>query len=169
MYKIVTGLFVIIIFLGGYTLYLFYEKLNPTTTATHSTLALQGKQEASVEVQESSNEPKLDVGDAHGWLARSDLSTSNFQFPINVININISVKKPDEMQVDPTKILIENLDEYKFFYLNEILRLKHIKFSYYKSGDKLALLVSIPNAALRESMLKDFRYYNIKYQINQKL
>ncbi|PAF45335.1 hypothetical protein [Helicobacter sp. 11S02629-2] len=167
MYKVVTGLFVIIIILGGYTLYLFYERFNPPAIKVDSSLAL--KNAKVIETSTLGTEPKLDVGDNSGWLAKADVPNSDFQFPINVININISVKKPNEMQVDPTKILIENLDEYKFFYLNEILRQKHIKFSYYKSGDKLALLVSIPDAALRESMLKDFRYYNIKYQINQKL
>ncbi len=85
-----------------------------------------------------------------------------------MLDINIEVKRYEDLKTDYTKVLVKNLDDYKFFCLNEILRQKHIDFSYFKHKDTLDLLLFMPNEAQREMILNDFKYYGIEYEISLK-
>lgn len=64
-------------------------------------------------------------------------------------------------------IEISNLDSYKFFCLNEILKSNNIQFSYQKKGDFLNLRVSLLNASVRAKLENELRKYNIKFSIKE--
>ncbi|MDE6886444.1 MAG: hypothetical protein K2P17_05355 [Helicobacteraceae bacterium] len=66
-----------------------------------------------------------------------------------------------------TNILqIKNLDSYKFFCLNEILKSNNIKFAYKKTSDFITLEVALDSEGLRKKLVGELQKYNIAYSIN---
>ena len=78
------------------------------------------------------------------------------------------MKRYEDLKTDYTKVLVKNLDDYKFLCLNEILRQRRIDFSYFKNQSSLDLLLFVPDENKRLAILKDFEYYNIEYEISLK-
>lgn len=160
MKAIFSVLILIIFVLSGYILFVFYKNANAKNVATNNVNASFYKEKQIPEVKLQNIENSI-------WTSDIDINSSlvNFQYPSNGIQLSIDVKKEDELRTDYTKILIKNLDDYKFFSLHEILRQRHIEFSYYKDNDDLSLVVFMPNKDEREKMLNDFEYYKIEYEL----
>ncbi len=161
---IIAGLILIVVLGGGYVLYAFYQKMQNSEVQIEQP-APQIPQKATI-----TNIPKMESVQDDVWISNANekaLATT-YQFPSNVLDINIEVKRYEDLKTDYTKVLVKNLDDYKFFCLNEILRQKHIDFSYFKHKNTLDLLLFMPNENQREMILKDFAYYGIEYEIGLK-
>ncbi|GAB0172378.1 hypothetical protein [Helicobacter trogontum] len=161
---IIAGLVLVVVLGGGYVLYAFYQKMQNTDVQIEEpTTKIPQKQVIT-------NIPKMETIQDDVWISNADekaLATT-YQFPSNVLDINIEVKRYEDLKTDYTKVLVKNLDDYKFFCLNEILRQKHIDFSYFKHKDTLDLLLFMPDETQREMILSDFKYYGIEYEISLK-
>ncbi|BDQ27646.1 hypothetical protein HHE02_13690 [Helicobacter heilmannii] len=62
------------------------------------------------------------------------------------------------------KVLVKNLDNYKLFCLQEILKTKHIDFALDRKKSRATLIIYLPNATTR--FLEDLKYYEIPYQLD---
>ncbi len=163
---IITGLIIVVMLVGGYVLYAFYQKMQ------NSDVEVRTEQQIDKIPKQSgiSNIPKMQSIQDESWIesASDKVASTNYQFPSNVLDINVDVKRYEDLKMDYTKVVVKNLDDYKFFCLNEILRQKHIDFSYFKHNDSLDLLLFMPNESQRDIILQDFKYYGIEYEIGIK-
>lgn len=65
----------------------------------------------------------------------------------------------------PSAISIDDLDEYKFACVKQVLRQNNIEAAYYKSGDSLRLMVFLTDEAMYEKLLADLKYYRLSYSV----
>ncbi|RDU72777.1 hypothetical protein CQA66_03700 [Helicobacter aurati] len=161
---VIAALAFIVVVTGGYSLYAFYQKLQNNDIVIEESPVIIPPKESFTAI------PKVDTTKNTQWLQNTEQITkvSNYQFPANILDIAIEVKRERDLKIDPTKVAVKNLDDYKFFCLNEILRQRHIDFSYFKNQDSLNLLLFVPDETKRKTLLKDFEYYEIEYEINLK-
>lgn len=161
---IIAGLLVVVTLVGGYVLYAFYKKMQNSSVDIEQPVAVIPQKNAVVNI------PKMQSIQNETWVntANQKIEDATRQFPSNILDINVEVKRYEDLKTDYTKVLVKNLDDYKFFCLNEILRQKHIDFSYFKNQNSLDLLLFIPDENKRQSILKDFQYYGIEYEISLK-
>ncbi len=161
---IIAGLLVVVFLIGGYVLYAFYKKMQ------NSDIEIE---RPTVNVSEEVNInriPRMDSAVNETWTINANEKAKDVthQFPSNILDINIEVKRYEDLKTDYTKVLVKNLDDYKFLCLNEILRQRRIDFSYFKNQSSLDLLLFVPDENKRLAILKDFEYYNIEYEISLK-
>ncbi len=161
---VIAGLIFVVMSVGGYVLYVFYQKMQNSEIHVEQPVAKIPKKESIVNI------PKMENVQNEAWInnANEKIASTNYQFPSNVLDINVEVKRYEDLQMDYTKVVIKNLDDYKFFCLNEILRQKHIDFSYFKNNNSLDLLLFVPDEKIRDIVLQDFRYYGIEYEVGIK-
>ena len=161
---IIAGLILLVLVGGGYVLYAFYQKMQ------NSDVQIEQPQAKPVQKPNVSAIPKMESVQDDVWISNANEKAiaTTYQFPSNVLNIAIDVKRYEDLKTDYTKVLVKNLDDYKFFCLNEILRQKHIDFSYFKHKDTLDLLLFMPDEKQREMILNDFKYYGIEYEMSLK-
>ena len=65
----------------------------------------------------------------------------------------------------PSSISINDLDEYKFACVKQVLRQNNIESAYYKSGDSLRLMVFLTDEAMYEKLLADLKYYRLSFSV----
>lgn len=173
---IIAGGIFIVFLVGGYVLYDFYKKMQNSDVEyqlpsarvdTNPTASENIPLMQSTENTDNQNQTEnIDTA----WIenARQKAKDSTYQFPSNILDIGVDVKQYQDLKMDYTKVVVKNLDDYKFLCLNQILRQNRIDFSYFKKQDSLDLLLLIPDKAKREAILNDFAYYNIDYEIGIK-
>ncbi|RDU65285.1 hypothetical protein CQA53_06855 [Helicobacter didelphidarum] len=161
---IIAGLLLVVTLVGGYVLYAFYKKMQNSDVVVEQPITNVPQVNSIVNI------PKMDSTENEKWIssATEKAKDTTYQFPSNVLDINVEVKRYEDLKTDYTKVLVKNLDDYKFLCLNEILRQRRIDFSYFKNQDSLDLLLFVPDEKRRISILKDFDYYNIEYEISLK-
>ena len=79
----------------------------------------------------------------------------------------ISAPPPFEAQpmTLPSVISIDDLDEYKFACVKQVLAQNNIESAYYKSGNMLKLMVFVSDEAMYEKLLADLKYYRLEFSI----
>ncbi len=65
------------------------------------------------------------------------------------------------------RIDVENLDSYKFFCINQVLKSKNILYSYYKVDGLIKIAISESNRDLLNDALKEIKKYKIDYTIKE--
>ncbi|RAX54219.1 hypothetical protein CCY99_04195 [Helicobacter sp. 16-1353] len=106
------------------------------------------------------NKPKDD--NKSTWI--SSLASKNiadFSYPISELAIILDFSNAKKTNI----LTIENLDSYKFFCLNEILKNNDIKFAYTKVADFVTLDVALNKEGLKETLINELKKYNISYHI----
>lgn len=106
---------------------------------------------------------RLDVDDYKSTWVNSFASKNipGFSYPSLEFSIVLdfsNAKKTDTLR-------ISNLDSYKFFCLNEVLKSNNIKFTYIKTADFVTLEVALNKNGLREKLTNELKKYNISYHI----
>lgn len=105
-------------------------------------------------------EPK-DV-DNHSWVqVLSKHELYNFSYPSSELFISLDFS--DKRRTNTLKIT--NLDSYKFFCLNEVLKSNNIKFAYQRIADSVILEVILDNENLKHMLVGELNKYNISYSI----
>ncbi|STQ85692.1 hypothetical protein LS73_005225 [Helicobacter muridarum] len=161
---IIIALGFVVVIAGSYSVYAFYKKLQNNDVMIEESPVIIPSNEGFI------TPPRIQISNNKEWIQNTEKVSkiSTFQFPANVLDISIDVKKEVDIKIDPTKIVVKNLDDYKFFCLNEILRQKRVDFSYFKNENSLHLLLFIPDETKRKLLLKDFEYYDIEYEVGVK-
>ncbi|MDO7252678.1 hypothetical protein [Helicobacter cappadocius] len=152
--KILLGFFLIVIFaLSIYLIGLFYThyKTNIKIEYPTSNISIPDK-----------NKSLSDQDDS--WLKDSLKNSKSYAYPATEIKISMDFKSPDDKSI-PTKLIVDNLDEYKFFCLNEVLKEEKIEFAYYQAKNSTNIVIFLPSDKRRDKIMEDLKYYEIQYKL----
>lgn len=98
------------------------------------------------------------------WLEDSLKNSKSYIYPATEIKIHMDFRSPDEKSAH-TKLVIDNLDEYKFFCLGEVLKEQKLEFAYYQSKNSTNIVVFLPSDKRREQIMEDLKYFKIPYHL----
>lgn len=89
---------------------------------------------------------------------------SKYSYPVSEMSLNVDFNKKDTGEI----IRVDNLDEYKFFCLNEILKNESIHFTYLRQKDKASIIIDLDKKdnKKKDRIVKEFKEYSIDYTIN---
>lgn len=99
------------------------------------------------------------------WIYKLKKSTpKEYAYPISEIEINLQEKKPglDERFY---KVVIDELDGYKFFCVNQVLSRNNINYSFYKEQGLVRLVVASPDFRSLKKVMDAVKEYGIEYKI----
>ncbi|RDU56366.1 hypothetical protein CQA49_01515 [Helicobacter sp. MIT 00-7814] len=103
--------------------------------------------------------------DSQAWLEGfSDATAQNqtFQYPATELFVKFDFADENDTK-SIRSIEIEELDEYKYFCVAQVLKQHKLESTYYKMGEKLRLMVFIEDSAVLKKFLEDLDYYRIQY------
>lgn len=69
--------------------------------------------------------------------------------------------------VEPLRIFVGDLSEYRFYCINQVLLKNKIEYAYYKTDKVIQLIIFLNDKESQTKILSDFDYYNIKYTLQQ--
>jgi hypothetical protein len=99
------------------------------------------------------------------WIYKLKTSTpKEYAYPVSEIEINLQEKKPgiDERFY---KVVIDELDGYKFFCVNQVLSRNNINYSFYKEQGLVRLVVASPDYRSLKKVMDAVKEYGIEYKI----
>ncbi|MCH5312916.1 MAG: hypothetical protein J1E28_00745 [Helicobacter sp.] len=88
-----------------------------------------------------------------------------YAYPATELSIRFDFVTPDSKHTTPSAISIDELDEYKFACVKQVLAQNNIESAYYKSGDVLKLMVFVSDEAMYEKLLEDLKYYRLQFSV----
>lgn len=69
--------------------------------------------------------------------------------------------------IEPLRVFVDDLSEYRFYCINQILIKNNIEYAYYKTDHVIQLVIFLNNKESQKKILSDFDYYKIKYTLQQ--
>lgn len=109
--------------------------------------------------------PKQDIKEDEkmdSWIKIfSKQKLNDFRYPSSELFIYLDFSNKKKTHT----LKITNLDSYKFFCLNEILKGNNIKFAYQKIADSVILEVVLNDADLKNILISELNKYSISYNI----
>lgn len=109
---------------------------------------------------------EVDKEQQDSWLnSLADSDELPYAYPATELNVRFDFADKDSKRGMPSSISINDLDEYKFACVKQVLRQNHIEAAYYKSGDSLRLMVFLTDEAMYEKLLSDLKYYRLNYSV----
>lgn len=69
--------------------------------------------------------------------------------------------------VEPLRIFVGDLSEYRFYCINQVLLKNKIEYAYYKTDKVIQLIIFLNDKESQTKILSDFDYYDIKYTLQQ--
>ncbi len=110
----------------------------------------------------NTNELKQD----ESWLGSlTDSDELPYAYPATELSVRFDFADADSKRGMPSSISINDLDEYKFACVKQVLRQNNIESAYYKSGDNLKLMVFLTDEAMYEKLLTDLKYYRLSFSV----
>lgn len=100
----------------------------------------------------------------NSWLEDSLKNSKSYIYPATEIKIHMDFRSPNDKSI-PTKLVINNLDDYKFFCLGEVLKEQKLEFAYYQSKNSTNIVVFLPSDKRRNQIMEDLKYFKIPYQL----
>ncbi|MCE3047719.1 hypothetical protein [Helicobacter kayseriensis] len=91
----------------------------------------------------------------------SDHKSNAYIYPTN----EMVLKYDFDRGVEPLRIFIKDLSEYRFFCINQILIESKIEYAYYKTNEVIQLVVFLNDKKMQDKILEDFDYYQIQYSL----
>lgn len=88
-----------------------------------------------------------------------------YVYPATELHVKFDFVQKGKEPKHPSAISINELDEYKFACVKQVLAQNHIESAYYKSGDTLKLVVFINDEKTYQKLLEDLAYYRLNYTI----
>lgn len=67
--------------------------------------------------------------------------------------------------VEPLRIFVGDLSEYRFYCINQVLLKNNIEYAYYKTDKVIQLIIFLNDKKSQSKILADFDYYNIAYTL----
>lgn len=87
-----------------------------------------------------------------------------YAYPATELSIRFDFVDNSKQNI-PSAISIDELDEYKFACVKQVLRENRIESAYYKSGNTLKLMVFVTDEAMYEKLLADLKYYRLHFSV----
>lgn len=69
--------------------------------------------------------------------------------------------------VEPLRIFVGDLSEYRFYCINQVLLKNNIEYAYYKTDKVIQLIIFLNDKESQAKILSDFDYYKINYTLQQ--
>lgn len=89
-----------------------------------------------------------------------------YAYPATELSVKFDFVDKDSAKAPiPSAISINDLDEYKFACVKQVLKENHIESAYYKSGDTLKLMVFLTDESMYKKLLADLKYYRLNYSV----
>lgn len=88
-----------------------------------------------------------------------------YAYPATELSVRFDFADANSKRGMPSSISINDLDEYKFACVKQVLRQNNIESAYYKSGDSLKLMVFLTDEAMYERLLADLKYYRLSFSV----
>ncbi|WP_305863067.1 hypothetical protein [Helicobacter cholecystus] len=134
--------------LGGATIWLSItfkqsNSNNPTTLVLTSNQAMQTK--------------KLTQEEWFYSMAKNN--QESYAYPTNEMILKYNFKHG----VEPLRVFIDDLSEYRFYCINQILIKNNIEYAYYKTDRVIQLVIFLNDKESQKKVLSDFDYYKINY------
>lgn len=145
--KFFLGLLLVIFFALTTYVFLAYYYSAPKNIQVEHQLVLSQKK--SIEKEES-------------WLFSLLKSQKNYTYPATEIKVNVDFKSLAERS-ESTKLVIKDLDDYKFFCLNEVLKEENVEYAYEQAGNLANIIIYLPEGLKRKQIIQDLRHYEIEY------
>lgn len=103
------------------------------------------------------------------WVSHlAEKGTLDYLFPAAEMQIRLElIKRLKDEEV--YRIVIDDIDNYKFFCINQVLSSNDIKYSYYRQGGFIRLVVTTADRAYMEAVLGELKEYGIDYTIERTL
>ncbi|ANV97797.1 hypothetical protein BBW65_02805 [Helicobacter enhydrae] len=98
-----------------------------------------------------------------GWIdAIANQKQKSYIYPTNELMMKFNFKSNQE---DPLRLIVDDLSEYRFYCLNQVLSNNQVEYAYYRKGKTIQLVVFLNDEIKRKKILEDFKYYQISYSI----
>lgn len=87
----------------------------------------------------------------------------DFSYPTNEMMLKYNFNQG----IEPLRVFIDDLSEYRFYCINQILIKNNIEYAYYKTDKVIQLVVFLNDKESQKKILSDFDYYKIKYSLQK--
>lgn len=105
---------------------------------------------------------KKSIEKEESWLFSLLKSPKNYTYPATEIKVNVDFKSLTERS-ESTKLVIKDLDDYKFFCLNEVLKEEDVEYAYEQVGNLANIIIYLPEGSKRKQIIQDLSHYEIEY------
>lgn len=113
---------------------------------------------APIVIQEQQQENKQET--PQEWFyVMADGKSKTFEYPVS----EMGLKYESDRDIEPMRVFIDDLNEYRFYCINQILLDNKIEYAYYKTNSIIRLVVFLNDPTTQKKILEDFDYYKIQY------
>ena len=147
--------FMVVLLFGGGGFFLYSYMKSPLNTKAIESLKIEKKIPPKIE--------EVVARDVDWSEKLEKVANSSYAYPATEMQIRFDFNGGKSSKA--SRIIIENLDEYKFFCLNQILTQKDIEYAYSKVGSSVKLILFAESGTLRENLMQDLKRYEIDYRI----
>lgn len=108
---------------------------------------------------------RLDFTNASNWVDKlSTKSSSPFIYAAPVLQVKLLLEDDvKESSQEVFRVSVGVIDDYQFFCINQVFIAHKIKYSYYKVGENIWLVVLTKDENYLRSVLDKLKYYEINY------
>ncbi|CAM2901724.1 hypothetical protein [Helicobacter burdigaliensis] len=99
-------------------------------------------------------------------LAMQDKVEYIYPAPEMQVKLMLTTEMEEEQTSKIYRVSVGIIDAYQFFCINQVLSAHKIKYSYYKVGDHIWLLVAANNQNYLHNVLEKLKHYEINYEIS---
>lgn len=111
---------------------------------------------------DAKNQKTSEIQEKQEWIqTMSDHKGNTYTYPTNEMVLRYDFDRG----VEPLRIFIKDLSEYRFFCINQILIESKIEYAYYKTNEVIQLVVFLNDKKMQDKILEDFDYYQIQYSL----
>jgi len=101
------------------------------------------------------------------WINRlKESKKSDFIYPVSEIEIALKEDTP-ELDKKFYRVVIDELDGYKFFCVNQVLSANNINYSFYKDGGLVKLIIASADYKELRNIMETVKEYGIEYKIEE--
>lgn len=97
-----------------------------------------------------------------GWL---DMMAKDQNLTYNFPTNEMVLKYDFDRGVEPLRVFVQDLNEYHFYCINQILIDNDIEYAYYKKNSIIQLVIFLKSKEMQKKILEDFEYYDIRYSL----
>lgn len=111
--------------------------------------------------------PAIPEGSAPvAWVKRfSTQENPPYRYPAPELHVKLDFAPAVALKT--FRVVVGELDSYRFFCLNQVLLAHKINYAYYKTEGHIRLIVTTQDESYLRSVLKELQRYEITYEIHQ--
>lgn len=143
--------------IAGMVAWLGYQYVDAMEVAFEDELVKQNQQDSNKSIKAFDD----------GWVDKfAKANKAEYTYPATELQIKLDLisKMSDEKLY---RVVIDQIDSYKFFCLNQVLKSNNIKFSYYKTKGFVKLVITTDDKKYMLGVLEQLKDYGITYKVEE--